>query len=93
MTVNYEELAQSFEACDIDASDFAHADHLGVAYEMPRRYDFLGASVRCSNSIRTIATNAGAAQKSNATITLAFLSLITERIETTAHGQLRGISG
>lgn len=85
MAVNYEELAQSFEACDIHASDFAHSDHVGVAYEMLRRYDFLDASVRYSHSIKTIATNAGAAQKFNTTITLAFLSLIAERIETTAH--------
>jgi len=60
MTVNYEELAQSFETCNIDASDFSHVDHVGVAYEMLRRYDFLDASVRYSNSIKTIATNAGA---------------------------------
>ena len=85
MTVNYEELAQSFEACNIDANDFSHADHIGVAYEMLRRYDFLDASVRYSNSIKIIATNAGAAKKFNTTITLAFLSLIAERIQTTAH--------
>ena len=46
MKVNYEELAKSFEACDIDASDFSHADHVGVAYEMLRRYAFLDASVQ-----------------------------------------------
>ena len=85
MTVNYEELAQSFEACSIDAGSFSHADHVGVAYDMLRRYDFLDASIRYSNSIRTIAANAGAARKFNTTITLAFLSLIAERIETTAH--------
>ena len=85
MTVNYKELAKSFEACDIDASDFSHADHVGVAYEILRRYDFLDASVRYSNSIKTIATAAGAEQKFNTTITLAFLSLIAERMETTAH--------
>ena len=85
MTVDYETLAQSFEACDIDAGGFTHADHVGVAYDMLQRYDFLEASVRYCRSIRTIATTAGAAQKFNTTITLAFLSLIAERIETTAH--------
>lgn len=85
MTVNYEKLARSFEVCNIDAGSFSHADHVGVAYEMLRRYDFLDASVRYSNSIKTIATNAGAAKKFNTTITLAFLSLIAERIETTPH--------
>ena len=85
MTVDYEELARAFEVCNIDAGNFSHADHVGVAYEMLRRYDFLDALVRYSSSIKTIAANAGAAQKFNTTITLAFLSLIAERIETTAH--------
>ena len=87
MTVNYEELAQSFETCKIDASDFSHADHVGVTYEMLRRYDFLDASVRYSNSIKTIATNAGAVHSTEIQhhYHSAFLSLIAERIETSAH--------
>ena len=85
MTLDYRELTRSFEACDVDAGGFTHADHVGVAYEMLRLYDFLDASVRYSNCIKTIVTNAGAARKFNTTITLAFLSLIAERIETTVH--------
>ena len=85
MTASYEELAISFEACEIDASNFTHADHVGVAYQLLRRHDFLDAAFRYSNCIKAIAANAGAAQKFNTTITLAFLSLIAERIETTAH--------
>ena len=86
MTVDYAELARTFETCRIDAGSFSHADHVGVAYEMLRRYDFLDATVRYSKSIRTIAARAGEARKFNTTITLAFLSLIAERMETTAHG-------
>jgi hypothetical protein len=85
MSTEYAELARSFEACDIDASAFGHVDHVGVAYEMLRSYDFLTASMKYSDCINTIATKAGAARKFNTTITLAFLSLIAERMQTNPH--------
>lgn len=85
MSKNYVELARSFEDCDIDASAFGHIDHIGVAYEMLRTYDFLNASLKYSECINTIATRAGAGQKFNTTITLAFLSLIAERMEASRH--------
>ena len=85
MSKNYVELARSFEDCDIDASAFGHIDHIGVAYEILRTYDFLNASLKYSECINTIATRAGAGQKFNTTITLAFLSLIAERMEASRH--------
>jgi len=85
MSPNYAELARAFEACDIDVSGFGHRDHVGVAYEMLRSYEFLEASVKYSRSINTIATRAGAHQKFNVTITLAFLSLIAERMHAARH--------
>ncbi len=83
MTTDYSALTRSFEACDIDASAFRHVDHVGVAYEMLRRYGFLEASFKYAECISAIATGAGAARKFNMTITLAFLSLIAERMEVT----------
>lgn len=85
MSKNYTELARAFESYDIDASTFGHIDHVGVAYEMLRSYDFLNASARYAECINTIATRAGASRKFNTTITLAFLSLIAERMEATCH--------
>lgn len=85
MSKNYAELARAFESCDIDARAFGHIDHVGVAYEMLRDHDFLNASVKYSECINTIATRAGASRKFNTTITLAFLSLIAERMEATRH--------
>ncbi|NKC14911.1 MAG: hypothetical protein GKR94_22820 [Gammaproteobacteria bacterium] len=82
---DYAAFAYDFEACNIDAAAFTHADHIGVAYEMLRKYDFVSACSKYSHSINTIATNAGVPDKFNVTVTLAFLSLIAERIETTAH--------
>lgn len=81
MNIDYAEFTKSFEACDIDVSAFGHIDHVGVAYEMLRRYDFLNASVKYAHCINTIATKAGAARKFNTTITVAFLSLIAERMQ------------
>ena len=81
MAKSYVDLVASFERGDIDASTFGHVDHLGVAYEMLLRHEFLQASTKYAACINAIATRAGAAGKFNTTITLAFLSLIAERME------------
>ena len=81
MQRDYAEYAQAFERCDIDAADFRHIDHIGVAHALLLRYGYLDASVIYCKCIDQIATEAGAAQKFNTTITLAFLSLIAERME------------
>jgi hypothetical protein len=83
MSTNYVELTRSFKDCDIDASAFGHVDHLGVAYEMLRSNDFLTASLEYAECIDEIAKKAGAARKFNTTITLAYLSLVAERMQTT----------
>lgn len=85
MNKNHLELMRSFEDCDINSNTFAHIDHLGVAYEMLRTYEFLPAVTKYSECINIIATRAGAGQKFNMTITLAFLSLIAERIAADRH--------
>ena len=81
MSRDYAEYAQAFERCEIDAGSFRHIDHIGVAYDLLGRYDFLDASMIYCKCINRIATEAGAAQKFNTTITLAFLSLIAERLD------------
>ncbi|MGI9412757.1 MAG: hypothetical protein ACR2PM_03770 [Hyphomicrobiales bacterium] len=85
MNRNYADMTRSFEAQDLDNSAFRHLDHIGVAYEMLRRYDFIEASARYADNIRALAAKAGAPGKFNATITLAFMSLIAERMATTDH--------
>ncbi|MHA1564156.1 MAG: hypothetical protein ACTSX7_02480 [Alphaproteobacteria bacterium] len=85
MTSPYAELTKSFEARDLNAGTFRHLDHVGVAYEMLRKYDFLEAAVRYGRNINIIATKASASDKFNTTITFAFMSLIAERMATTDH--------
>lgn len=81
MTARTAELTRSFEARDLDPAAFRHGDHVAVAYEMLRRYDFLNATAKYGASLNAIATKAGAADKYNTTITVAFMSLIAERID------------
>lgn len=85
MTSPHAELARSFDAHDIDNSSFRHNDHVAVAYEMLKDGDFAEAAFRYAANIKAIAAKAGAPEKFNATITFAFMSLIAERMETTAH--------
>ena len=80
MKTDYIKLTQSFEELTLNPINFRHIDHIGVAYVMLSKYDFITAIYKYSNNINRIATKAGAAKKFNVTITLAFLSLISERM-------------
>ena len=83
MTTDFVRITDEFEKYEFDAANFSHEHHVGVAYEMLQRHDFLTAMYRYSDVINTVATRLGAGDKFNITITLAFMSLIAER----AHGQ------
>lgn len=83
MPTDFARLADDFENYEFDAASFSHEQHVGVAYEMLQRHDFLTAMYRYSDVINTVATRLGAGDKFHVTITLAFMSLIAER----AHGR------
>ena len=85
MKTSYAELTDSFEQLNLDPIDFKHVDHIGVAFVMLTRYDFLNAMYKYSNTISTMANRAGSPEKFNITITLAFLSIIAERMCTTQY--------
>ncbi|WP_282607326.1 hypothetical protein [Pelagibius sp. Alg239-R121] len=85
MSKSYSELTQSFERRSIDPSIFRHGDHVGVAYEMLCKYDFMDATMKYGECLNMIATKAGAAKKFNTTITVAFMSLIAERMKKSEH--------
>ncbi len=71
----------AFEAHEIDNTAFHHKDHVRVAFDLLRKYDFIDAASIYAKGIRTLATNAGAPMKFNLTITYAFMSLIAERMD------------
>ena len=79
--MNSKQLTHQFEQCQIEAQKFGHLEHIAVAFELLNKYDFLTVTTVYSNSIKTIAGRAGVDDKFNLTITLAFLSLIAERLE------------
>lgn len=78
--VQISEITRAFEAHAIDNTTFAHAEHIQVAFDLLRKYDFIDAAAIYAKGIRTLATNAGAPGKFNLTITYAFMSLIAERM-------------
>lgn len=51
-----------------------------MAFLMIQRYEFLEAALHYSRALRRLCMRAGHADKFNQTLTLAFLSLIAERI-------------
>ncbi len=83
--VDYFDKLQQLRAGTLDPKDFAHSDHVGVAYEALARHDYVEAVGIISRGIRALAAAAGDASKFNATITVAFMSLIAERMQTSPH--------
>ncbi len=69
----------------IDPRQFSHRDHLVVAYEALSGRDFFEAAGLVARGLMGIAQKAGAPQKFNATVTLAFLGLVSERMHRQDH--------
>lgn len=59
---------------------FGHREHLLVAYEILSDAEFLDACVQYTRGVKSLAARAGAPGKFNMTLTIAFLSLIAERM-------------
>lgn len=78
-------ILDAFEARAMDNRTFGHAQHIAVAWAMLRRHDFTDAVARYGAGIRDLAAAAGAPEKYNATITVAFLSLVAEHIHAGNH--------
>jgi hypothetical protein len=74
------ELAQ-FVRGEIDAAAFPHREHVRMAFEMLRRHDFAESVWLFSRSLRAMTAKAGKPHAFNQTVTVAFLSLIAERME------------
>jgi hypothetical protein len=66
---------------EIAAASFPHREHVRMAFEMLRRHDFAETALRFSRALRHMAERAGKPQAFHQTLTIAFLSLIAERLE------------
>jgi hypothetical protein len=69
-----------FEAGDVPAATFGHGDHVRMAFAMLAQAGFAEGAARYGSAIRRMAMSAGKPEAYHATITLAFLALIGERM-------------
>jgi len=65
---------------EIDAAAFRTASTCAWRFEMLRRHDFAETVWHFSRTLRAMAAKAGKPQAFNQTVTIAFLSLIAERL-------------
>jgi hypothetical protein len=72
---------ERFVRGEVDAADFPHREHVRMAFEMLRRHDFAETVLHYSRALRAMSARAGKPQAFNQTVTIAFLSLIAERLE------------
>ena len=71
---------ERFERGRLDPARFTHREHVRMAYEMLRRYDFPESALRYANGLRRLCARIGRPEKFHQTVTLAFLCLIAERL-------------
>lgn len=66
---------------EIPAAGFPHREHVRMAFEMLRRHDFPETVLHYSRALRAMAAQAGKPEAFHQTVTIAFLSVIAERME------------
>jgi hypothetical protein len=72
---------ERFMRVEIDPATFPHREHVRVAFEMLKRHDFPETVLHFSRTLRAMAEKVGRPEAFHQTITIAFLSLIAERME------------
>jgi hypothetical protein len=73
------ELAR-FVRGELDPAAFPHREHVRMGFEMLRRHDFAETAHLYSLALRTMVVRAGRPEAFHQTTTIAFLSLIAERM-------------
>ncbi len=84
MTADSPELAR-FLRVEIVPSEFPHREHVHIAFEMLKRHDFPETVLIFSRTLRAMAEKAGRPRAFHQTVTIAFLSLVAERMDA-GHG-------
>jgi len=75
---------ERFVRGELDPAQFPHREHVRMAFEMLRRHDFAETVLHYSRALRAMTARAGKPQAFNQTVTIAFLSLVAERMESEA---------
>jgi hypothetical protein len=80
MTADCPDLGR-FVRGEIDAAQFPHREHVRMAFEMLRRHDFAETVLHYSRALRALTARGGRPDAFHQTVTIAFLSLIAERMQ------------
>jgi hypothetical protein len=72
---------ERFARGEVDPGNFPHREHVRMAFEMLRRHDFAESVLHYSRALRAMTARAGKPQAFNQTVTIAFLSLVAERMQ------------
>ena len=72
---------ESFARGELDPGKFPHREHVRMGFEMLRRHNFAEAAYRYSFALRAMAARAGRPEAFHQSVTIAFLSLIGERMQ------------
>jgi hypothetical protein len=67
---------------ELDPRAFPHREHVRMAFEMLRRHSFVETALHYSQALQIMTAKIGKPEVFHQTVTLAFLSLIAERIYT-----------
>jgi hypothetical protein len=78
---HYEALLLALKAGTLNPAGFSHRDHIGIAVAALRRHSFFEAMLIVADGLQGVTQRAGVPEKFNATITMASMSLIAERLE------------
>lgn len=73
-----------FLAGECDPARFPHREHVRMAFEMLRRHSFPETLLHFSGALRRMLARVGKPEAYHETITVAFLSLVAERMDETA---------
>ena len=66
---------------EIPAAEFPHREHVRMAFEMLKRHDFAETVLHYSRALRAMTARAGKPEAFHQTVTIAFLAVIAERME------------
>jgi hypothetical protein len=77
-----EELVRGFETATLPAGSFTHVEHVRVAWWYLTRHPFPEALARFCAALRRFAAANGAGDRYHETITVAYVLLIAERLDT-----------
>lgn len=81
MAADYDEMFDALVSGSLDPDGFSHRHHVGTGFAALRRHEFFEATHLYAGGRRAVVAKAGVPEKYNATVRLAFMSLIAERMK------------